>query len=307
MNVSILARSSSIRRPITRRGICGEFTFYLPAVRTFLAGTYLVKTSPAQNLITTVLKDTNLSHANLADVQFGGNIFGGIVSAEFTNTDFSYANVTGASFEYATTRGFIAEQLYSTESYQSKNLHGIGLHNNDLDGWDFSGQNLSNVNFGNSTLDRTVLAGANLKNAVFDGVDLATAVFDSATIYNQWTWFPDSFDPARAGLTFVESPAGDFHPDEMLDSRDIDLLMWYFRGDLGAADGGYLRDDIDLNGDTLFDEGDLRHWVHGVKQSWFGDANLDGEFNSGDLVQVLSVGKYEAAEVDCQGNAIWSV
>ena len=31
-----------------------------------------------------------------------------------------------------------------------------------------------------------------------------------------------------------------------------------------------------------------------LKQTWFGDANLDSEFNSGDLVTVFSAGKYEA-------------
>ena len=39
--------------------------------------------------------------------------------------------------------GFTKEQLYSTASYQAKNLAGIGLYSNGLSGWDFSGQNLA--------------------------------------------------------------------------------------------------------------------------------------------------------------------
>ena len=34
-------------------------------------------------------------------------------------------------------------QLYSTQSYQTKDLSGIGLRGNDLTGWDFSEQNLT--------------------------------------------------------------------------------------------------------------------------------------------------------------------
>ena len=39
--------------------------------------------------------------------------------------------------------------------------------------------------------------------------------------------------------------------------------------------------DIDENG-TL-DENDRKFLVHDLMTTWFGDANLDGEFNSGDL------------------------
>ena len=47
-----------------------------------------------------------------------------------------------------TTRsGFTREQLYSTASYQQRNLRGIGLSFNDLTGWDFSGQDLTGADF----------------------------------------------------------------------------------------------------------------------------------------------------------------
>ena len=38
---------------------------------------------------------------------------------------------------------------------------------------------------------------------------------------------------------------------------------------------------------------DLRAWVHGSANTYFGDADLDGEFNSSDFVQVFQTGKYE--------------
>jgi hypothetical protein len=49
---------------------------------------------------------------------------------------------------------------------------------------------------------------------------------------------------------------------------------------------------------------DHRVWVDELKHTWFGGANLDGEFNSEDLVQVLAANKYEATERDCFGNII---
>ena len=38
---------------------------------------------------------------------------------------------------------------------------------------------------------------------------------------------------------------------------------------------------------------DLNVWVEDLKQTSFGDANLDGEFSSADLVAVFSAGEYE--------------
>ena len=38
---------------------------------------------------------------------------------------------------------------------------------------------------------------------------------------------------------------------------------------------------------------DHRVWVKDLKRTWFGDADLDGEFNSNDFVQVFKAGTYE--------------
>ena len=66
---------------------------------------------------------------------------------DLTNANLAGALVTGRNFAETTSRGFTKEQLYSTASYQQKNLQGIGLGYNDLSGWDFSGQNLTNADF----------------------------------------------------------------------------------------------------------------------------------------------------------------
>jgi uncharacterized protein YjbI with pentapeptide repeats len=61
------------------------------------------------------------------------------------------------------------EQLYSTASYQEKNLRGIGLSSSDLSGWDFSGQDLTNAYFGSDVLNEARLTNANLAGAIVTG------------------------------------------------------------------------------------------------------------------------------------------
>ncbi len=82
---------------------------------------------------------------------------------------------------------------------------------------------------------------------------------------------------------------GDFDLDGQLTASDIDLLSAEIRA--GTNDLGF-----DLNGDTLVDNQDHEVWVHDLKKTWFGDANLDGFFNTSDLVGVFQLGKYELNE-----------
>jgi hypothetical protein len=79
---------------------------------------------------------------------------------------------------------------------------------------------------------------------------------------------------------------GDFNANGALDGADIDDLT-------GQVAGGAHPPAYDLNGDALVDGGDIGVWVTDLYNSWIGDANLDGEFNSGDLVDVLASGTYE--------------
>jgi hypothetical protein len=80
---------------------------------------------------------------------------------------------------------------------------------------------------------------------------------------------------------------GDFNANGVLDAADIDLLT--AQSASGANAGAY-----DLNGDALVNVTDVNVWVKDLFNSWIGDANLDGEFNSSDLVAVLASGTYEA-------------
>ena len=89
---------------------------------------------------------------------------------------------------------------------------------------------------------------------------------------------------------------GDFNRDNRLDSMDID--------ELGAAINANSNDPrFNLTSDLVVNVDDLEVWVHHLKQTYFGDANLDGEFNSSDLVSVFEAGQYEDSLV---ANSNWS-
>ncbi len=92
----------------------------------------------------------------------------------------------------------------------------------------------------------------------------------------------------------LEGLAGDFDGDRVLSAHDIDLLSAAVRA--AAHDP-----DFDLNADSLVDANDRVVWVEQEAGTWFGDADLDGEFNSSDFVQVFVAGKYETND-----NAGWA-
>ncbi|MEZ6120648.1 MAG: spherulation-specific family 4 protein [Pirellulaceae bacterium] len=72
---------------------------------------------------------------------------------------------------------------------------------------------------------------------------------------------------------------------------DIDSLIRAIRSD------GPIQRHFDLDHNDQVDVVDLAELVEQRLGSYFGDANLDGEFNSSDFVQVFSAGQYEDAFV----------
>jgi len=89
---------------------------------------------------------------------------------------------------------------------------------------------------------------------------------------------------------------GDFNGDNQLTAADIDLLG------VAIQQGGDPK-VYDLNGDNLVNGLDHPVWVRTLKGTWYGDANLDGVFNTTDFVQVFQVGEYEDAVA---GNSGWA-
>jgi hypothetical protein len=79
---------------------------------------------------------------------------------------------------------------------------------------------------------------------------------------------------------------GDLNGNGILDAADVDQLSEQVR--TSTNDPLY-----DLNADSVVNDLDRQVWVHDLKQTYFGDADLNGMFDSTDLVQVLAFGEYE--------------
>jgi hypothetical protein len=88
--------------------------------------------------------------------------------------------------------------------------------------------------------------------------------------------------------TWIPEISGDYSGDSALTDLDINLLSRKVVAESHPF-------GFDLNEDELVDQLDRQKWVQEIKSTWFGDANLDGEFNSGDMVGVFQAGKYEVA------------
>jgi hypothetical protein len=97
-----------------------------------------------------------------------------------------------------------------------------------------------------------------------------------------------------AGGTPGRSPDADFNQDRALTEHDIDLLC-------AAMSTQEAR--FDLNDDQRVDIDDLDLLVVSAMRSKIGDANLDGHFNSSDLVLVFQRGEFEDT---IAGNSTWS-
>ncbi|MCA9213959.1 MAG: leucine-rich repeat domain-containing protein [Planctomycetales bacterium] len=108
--------------------------------------------------------------------------------------------------------------------------------------------------------------------------------------------YSGEFDAFAAKLGHTVSVAGDFDGNRHLTITDLDQLATAIRnGETSTA--------FDLSDDGTVDLADADIWVHQLKHTWFGDANLDGEFDSSDLVSVFQAGQYEDA---IEGNSVWA-
>jgi hypothetical protein len=118
--------------------------------------------------------------------------------------------------------------------------------------------------------------------------DGALDVLVSDTQLSQIIWFRNMNDST--------SRRGDFNLDGVVDILDVDRLC-------GEIQAGGLDDRFDLTGDGSVNSNDLNELIVEVLGTNFGDANLDGIFNSSDFVTAFSAGEYED---DVEGNSTWA-
>ncbi|MCA9167184.1 MAG: hypothetical protein KDB23_05930, partial [Planctomycetales bacterium] len=89
---------------------------------------------------------------------------------------------------------------------------------------------------------------------------------------------------------------GDFDGDGELTAADIDLLGADIRSPSGES-------KYDVNGDGSVNGDDRDFWVVNLKNTYIGDADLNGVFDSGDFVKVFTAGEYEDG---IAGNSGWA-
>ena len=103
-------------------------------------------------------------------------------------------------------------------------------------------------------------------------------------------------DEATVTISVIESQVlGDFNDDDAVTIEDVDLLCGAIRR--GETDLLY---DVDGSGNIT--ENDFATLISGVIGTTVGDSNLDGVFNSTDLIVVFQRNEYEDSIV---GNSTW--
>ena len=101
---------------------------------------------------------------------------------------------------------------------------------------------------------------------------------------------------ATLELEFSPRTPGDFDGDGQLQVGDLDRLTH-------AILDGSTEAAFDLDGNGLLTRDDLAYWVHELRGTWLGDANLDGRVDTTDLVGVFQSGQYEDSILR---NSTWS-
>ena len=107
-----------------------------------------------------------------------------------------------------------------------------------------------------------------------------------------WSWM--GFDTVKIPGSLVDNGGGggvpgDVNSDGIVNAVDMDELSHaVLTGDSDAR--------FDVNSDGTVNGADRSHWINSINNSYFGDANLDGVFDSSDLVTAFVSGKYETGD-----------
>lgn len=80
---------------------------------------------------------------------------------------------------------------------------------------------------------------------------------------------------------------GDFDGDGKLSLTDLNELAD------AILDDAEVDEELDLNGDGLLNRADQVFWIRELKHTWVGDTDLDGYFDSNDMISVFQTGLYE--------------
>ncbi len=127
----------------------------------------------------------------------------------------------------------------------------------------------------------------------------------NGTMQCRWETFGSGTLPRP--LPGTSAWAGDLDLDMALTAADIDFLSEVVREGVGdRAQTLFLQRGFDLNGDQVINSDDHRFWVQDLKLTWFGDANLDGQLGTEDMVLAFQSGKFEQPEFASWAEGDWN-
>ena len=106
------------------------------------------------------------------------------------------------------------------------------------------------------------------------------------------SWVAATPSPGRGESVSIP---GDFNGDGQVDISDVNLLCLAVRGQ--GSDSRF-----DLNRDSVIGFDDMEFLIRDILRTSFGDADLNGVFDSSDLIIVFQAGEYEDGVV---GNSTW--
>ena len=144
------------------------------------------------------------------------------------------------------------------------------------------------VSFPIGSSDLTRVLGSASYDAMLGNVVRIMFRHDSGTPSSTGTAVVGSLGIDNVTLIGPATDPCDFNGDGVLDVQDLDLM-------LAEVNAGTNNPVFDVNDDALVDFADVKFYVESPDKlnTYIGDADLNGEFNSGDMVQVLPGGKYE--------------
>ncbi len=129
---------------------------------------------------------------------------------------------------------------------------------------------------------------------VTDGTGYSLTILDPNSTLDDW----GTADAWRSSRIIDGTPGiddtSDFDGNGNIDVHDVDRLCEAIRS---------VDVNFDLTADGVVDVADLSQYIEGILNTSIGDADLDGVFDSGDLVRVFQAGEYED-QVD--GNSTWA-
>jgi hypothetical protein len=132
---------------------------------------------------------------------------------------------------------------------------------------------------------------------------VGTPTITSVNAGQNWVWDGENGRVCLDSCPAGPGGGGDYNNDGVADVLDIDLQA----NAMKTPDQNL--DVYDENGDGMVDGADRQIWVKTHARAgvgtWVGDSDLNGEFNSGDLVAVFAAGKYETEQMAGWAEGDW--